>query len=329
MNTASKRLRIVVPVFNDWESFNILLRELDAVAPALPYEVAVSAVDDGSIQSIDGVLTSLQSLQTVTRVDIVRLATNVGHQRAIACGICLVCDEGDADAVLVMDSDGEDPPQAIPELVSAAARSADFCVVAARRKRSENWTFRTSYIIYKSLFKAVTGKRIGHGNFSLLSAGYAARLVMLPDLWNNLAAALLRSRLPIQQVFIDRGKRYAGNSTMNFNSLIVHGFSAISVYADTIFVRLLIATLVGAALTVVASTTVIGLRLFAPSHATPGWATTVTFSLIIIVLQALFTTLTSILSLLNNRVQKLVLPKLDYKPYIRAVETVFSRDRAE
>lgn len=329
MNTVSKRLRIVVPVFNDWESFNILLRELDAMAPALPYDIAVSAVDDGSIQSSDGVLTSLDALRTLSRVDIVRLATNVGHQRAIACGICLACDEADMDAVLVMDSDGEDPPQAIPELIEAAAGSNDFCVVAARRKRSENWTFRASYIIYKSVFKAVTGKRIGHGNFSLLSAGYAARLVMIPDLWNNLAAALLRSRLPIQQVFIDRGKRYAGNSTMNFNSLIVHGFSAISVYADTIFVRLLIATLVGAAITVLASTTVIALRLFVPSHATPGWATTVTFSLIIIVLQALFTTLTSILSLLNNRIQKLVLPKLDYKPYIRSVETVFSRTFTE
>ena len=321
----AKRLRIVIPVFNDWESLNILLRELDAVATTLPYAVIVSAVDDGSIQPSEGVLTSVDSLHSLERVEIVRLATNVGHQRAIACGICLACDTADMDAVLVMDSDGEDPPHTIPQLLAATGGAREFCVVGARRKRSENLSFRASYIIYKNVFKAVTGKRIGHGNFSLTSAGYASRLVMLPDLWNNLAAALMRSRLPIQQVFIDRGTRYAGKSKMNFTSLIVHGFSAISVYADTIFVRLLIATLIGAFFTVLASTTVIGLRLFVPLHATPGWATTVTFSLIIIVLQALFTTLTSILSLLNNRVQKLVLPKLEYKPYIRTVDTVFSR----
>lgn len=323
-----KRLRIVIPVFNDWESLNILLRELDAVAPALPYRVVVSAVDDGSIQSSEGMLTSVEHLQSLEEVEIVRLSTNVGHQRAIACGLCLACDTADMDAVLIMDSDGEDPPQTIPELLAATSGKKDFCVVGARRKRSENFTFRMSYIIYKNVFKAVTGKRIGHGNFSLLSAGYASRLVMLPDLWNNLAAALMRSRLPIHEVFIDRGTRYAGKSKMNFTSLIVHGFSAISVYADTIFVRLLLATLVGAGITVVASTTAILLRLFVPAYATPGWATTVTFSLIIIVLQAFFTSLTSLLSLLNNRVQRLILPIVDYKPYVRTVEKIFSRTQS-
>ena len=322
---APKRLRIVIPVFNDWESLNILLRELDRVAAGLDWDLAVSAVDDGSTLPPEGLLPAVTDLRSLQRVDLVRLSTNVGHQRAIAVGLCLACDDADSDAVLVMDSDGEDPPAAVPSMLAATAGLQDFCVVGARRKRSENLTFKASYIIYKNVFKAVTGKRIGHGNFSLLSAGYASRLVMLPDLWNNLAAAVLRSRLPIQQVFIDRGKRYAGKSKMNFTSLMVHGFSAISVYADTIFVRLLLATLALAAITVVVSVIVISLRLFVPAHATPGWATTVTFSLIIIVLQALFTTLTSMLSLLNNRVQRLMLPIQDYKPYVRAVETLFTR----
>lgn len=320
-----RRLRVVIPVFNDWESLNVLLRELDRTATGLSCQVIASVVDDGSIESSDGVLNSIHSLQSLARVEVIRLSTNVGHQRAIAVGLCVACDAADSYAALVMDSDGEDPPATIPFLLAAAGEQDNFCIVGARRKRSENITFKASYLIYKNVFKAVTGKRIGHGNFSLLSAGYVRRIVMLPDLWNNLAAAILRSRLPIQPVLIDRGKRYAGKSKMNFTSLIVHGFSAISVYADTIFVRLLLGTLIMAAFTVLASGTVIGLRLFVPAYATPGWATTVTFSLIIIVLQALFTTLTAMLSLLNNRVQRLVLPIQDYKPYVRTVEVLFSR----
>jgi hypothetical protein len=322
------RLQAVVPVFNDWESLGILLRELDRVAETLPCRLAVSAMDDGSTLDSAGLAEICAELRFLDGVEIVRLSTNVGHQRAIAVGLCRAVDEDNADAadaLLVMDSDGEDRPDAIPKLLAAAAGRREFCVVGARARRSENLTFRAGYVLYKTLFKAVTGKKIEFGNFSLLSAGYVRRLVMLPDLWNNLAAAVLRSRLPIQQVRIDRGTRYAGKSTMNFHSLVVHGFSAISVYADTIFVRLLLATLALAGFTVVAVAFVVSLRILAPAHATPGWATTVAFGMTIIVLQALFTTLTSLLALLNSRVQRLMVPITDYKPYVRAVDVLLQR----
>jgi hypothetical protein len=58
------------------------------------------------------------------------------------------------------------------------------------------------------------------------------------------------------------------------------------------------------------------LRIYFPLHATPGWATTVSFGLIIIFLQVFLTTLSSILMILNNRVQRLVMPFTDYKPYV-------------
>ena len=312
-------------MFNDWESFAILVQALDRVAPELGCDLIVSAMDDGSTLPSTGIPEVCAALTNIKRVEIVRLSTNVGHQRAIAVGLCRASEEEQADAMLVMDSDGEDKPEALPELLAAAAGKQDFVVVGARRKRSENVTFKTGYIIYKNIFKAVTGKKIGFGNFSLISAGYLRRLVMLPDLWNNLAAAVLRSRLPIQEVHIDRGTRYAGKSKMNFTSLVVHGFSAISVYADTIFVRLLIATLTLTGVTAIVAVVVILLRLFAPSHATPGWATTVVLGMTIIVLQALFTTLTSLLALLNNRVQRLMVPIVDYRPYVRTVDVLLDR----
>ena len=43
------KVHLVVPVYNDWESFRVLLHELDAVAASLPFQLFVSAVDDGSI----------------------------------------------------------------------------------------------------------------------------------------------------------------------------------------------------------------------------------------------------------------------------------------
>jgi glycosyltransferase involved in cell wall biosynthesis len=323
------RLRIVVPVFNDWASFRRLLEELDAVASSFPSSVFITAVDDGSTEALDPLVNALPACEHLTGAEIVHLTTNVGHQRAIAIGLCLAAQDATADAVLIMDADGEDPPAALPYLAAATAGLTDFCIVAQRRKRVETFSFKFFYRLYKLLFRAVTGKTIDFGNFSLLSAAFADRLIMVPDLWNNLPAAILRSRLPITAVPVHRGQRYAGKSKMNFSSLVVHGLSAISVYADTIFVRLL---LLGTGLTVLSIISVavlFGLRIYSPAHATPGWATTIAFGLAIIILQLFLTALSSILMLLNNRVQRLFLPKTDYLPYVAARRRLFGHAFSE
>ncbi len=311
-----KKLRLVVPVFNDWVSFGILLRELNQVAASLPIAISVSAVNDGSTLTPEDTLHDVPLLDNLASVEIVHLYSNVGHQRAIAIGLCVAVADDDFDAVLVMDADGEDSPQVIDQLIATAGSREDFCIVAQRRKRSENLTFKLSYLVYKLIFKLLTARQIDFGNFSLFSRSYAKRLVRVADLWNNLPAAVLRSRLPVQTVPVDRAKRYAGKSKMNFTSLVVHGFSGISVYADTIFVRLLFVTMVLFGLSTLLITIVLSLRLFFPTHATPGWATTVSFGMLIILVQALSVTLSSILMLLNSRVQRLIVPFTDFKTFV-------------
>lgn len=315
---AMESVRLVVPVFNDWVSCRCLLEELDQVAANLPVRVTVSLIDDGSIDTPD--FSGISSLSNLQNVEIVHLSVNLGHQRAIAIGICVAIEDDDSDAVLIMDADGEDSPHSIGKLLEAAAGKQNFCIVAKRRKRSENLTFRLSYLVYKYAFKLLTAKEISFGNFSLLSRNYAQRLVRIPDLWNNLPAAILRSRLPIHFIPIDRAKRYAGKSTMNFTSLVVHGLSGISVYADTIFVRMLLLTMGVAAVAAVSITVVLTLRLFFPVHATPGWATTVSFGMVILLVEIFSVTLSSILMLLNSRVQRLIVPIADYRAYVESRE---------
>jgi polyisoprenyl-phosphate glycosyltransferase len=323
-------LSVVVPVYNDWASFGILLDRLNEAAKTLPVSIMVTGVDDGSTDpepEWQPITEAGPRWAALDGVEILQLAANVGHQRAIAIGLCVAVADHDRDAVLVMDGDGEDPPEQISVLLNHAAGRKDFCIVAQRRKRTENLTFKFSYLVYKAVFRIVTGKKISFGNFSLTSRTYARRLVMIPDLWNNLAAAILRSRLPVDRVPIDRGHRYAGKSKMNFVSLIVHGMSGISVYAETIYVRMLLLTVALVALTVLSVPILLILRIYFPLHATPGWATTVSFSLIIIFLQVFLTTLSSILMILNNRVQRLVLPFTDYKPYVAIKRVIWERIR--
>lgn len=322
------RLRLVIPVYNDWSSFYMLLRDIDEVAASLPSSIFVTAVNDGSTQDPGQELHSFADLSHLEGAEILHLAGNVGHQRAIAIGLCQTATDNDFDAVVIMDADGEDPPRAIEHLLLHVKNNSDFCVVAQRRKRTETLPFRLSYLLYKSIFRLVTGKTINFGNFSLMSRDCTRRLVMLPDLWNHLPSAILRSRIPVTSVPVDRGRRYAGSSKMSFTSLIVHGLSGISVYADTIFVRLLVLTVLLAGFGVLAVAALLMLRLFFPHYATPGWATTVTFGLAIILLQVFLTALSSILMLLNNRVQRLVLPIVDFKAYVAFREALFGKRHA-
>ncbi len=314
------RIRIVIPVYNDWDSLQILLRELDSVASSLPIAVFVSAVNDGSSDDAIVGLGDLSYLRSLAGIEVLHLAANVGHQRAIAIGLCVAAEDGDADAVLIMDADGEDPPNLIAKLFERVGARESFCFVAQRRKRQESSSFRISYIAYKGLFRIVTGKAISFGNFSLVSLDNVRRLVMTPDLWNNFPAAILRSRVRFETVPLDRGVRYTGTSKMNFTSLVVHGLSGLSVYADTVFVRLILLTLVLILLVIPTIPIVIGLRVFLPAHATPGWATTVVSGAVVILLLVSLTSLSSILMLLNSRVQRLFLPIVDFKPFLATRE---------
>jgi hypothetical protein len=302
------RVRVITPVYNDWVSFSKLLQELDRVAADPSLRLYVSAIDDGSTESAAGSLGPVLSLRHLVGVEIV------------AVGLCMAADDSDSDAVIVLDADGEDPPDAIPLLLAASNLEEAVSVVAQRRRRRESLAFRISYRAYKSFFLLLTGKTIDFGNFSLHSTKAVQRLTLLPDLWNNLAAAILRSKIPLLSVPVDRGRRYAGTSKMNYISLVVHGFGFISAYADTIFVRLLALSAGLVALTMLSSLVLLILRIFVPKLATPGWATTIVFGLAIITLQLMMTALSSILMLLNNRVQRLIRPRDEWPSYVDSRE---------
>ena len=309
-------LHLVIPVFDDWASLQLLLTDIDRLAERTGLRLSVTIVDDGSTIQADAWVPDIAALQHLGKVELIHLFTNLGHQRAIAVGLCAAVEADDAEAIAIMDADGEDAPSAIPRFLDAALGQRDFCIVARRGKRSESLTFKTSYLLYKVLFRILTGKEINFGNFCLLSRNYARRLVRVAELWNNLPAAILRSKLPIRRISVDREARYAGKSKMNLTSLVVHGLSGISVYAETIFVRLLISAVVLFGVSVVSILTVSALRIFSPLHATPGWATTVCFGMTILLVQALSLILSFILMLLNSRVQRSIIPVAEYTNFI-------------
>lgn len=309
------RLGIVTPVLDDWDSLAILLREIDRQLHGGGQQVHVFVVDDGSRLPLEPSMLDFAPDGAIAAVNLIRLAANLGHQRAIAIGLIEASRQADLDAVVVMDSDGEDRPEDIPRLIAAAGANPGHIILARRAKRSEALGFRIGYRIYKSMFRLATGRVIDFGNFSLLPIPAVCRLTHMSELWNNLAACVMRSRIPFQAIATDRGHRYAGQSRMNMAGLITHGLSAMSVYTDVIFVRMLAAAAALAGLSLLGMLITTAVRLFT-TLATPGWATAVVGNLVVVLLQTVVIVVASSLMLLAGRGSRQIVPAVDAAAYI-------------
>jgi polyisoprenyl-phosphate glycosyltransferase len=315
-----RRVALVTPVFEDWASLAALLADIANEFTGAGVAFHVYAVDDGSVGAADLSAIALPPDACIEGIEIVHLALNLGHQRAIAVGLCEVAERTDIDAVIVMDSDGEDRPVDIATLLAAHRQNPGHIVLAQRAKRSETRIFRAGYFLYKLLFRALTGRSITFGNYSLLPMPAVRRLVHMPELWTNLAASVIRSRLPYRTVPTTRGTRYHGRPGMNLAALIVHGLSAMSVHTDTIFVRLLLAA------STVASVAAVGIAIiamirFATDLAIPGWATTAVGDLLIILLQVFVTVIAVSLMMLAGRSNRPIIPVADCRAFVAHRET--------
>lgn len=310
------RLVITTPVYDDWESFNILLEELKIVADLNEITIHVVAIDDGSVRQSQF---SVNQHSDRTSLEIIQLACNLGHQRAIAIGLAYINENISCDAVIVMDSDGEDRPEDIPRLLECHWQQPAEIIFARRSRRSEGLVFRFFYAAYRTIFRLFTGEEIAFGNFSLIPLRLLGRVVYLPAIWNHYTAGIMRANLAWQSIPTQRGKRYGGVSKMNFVGLVLHGLSAMSVYLDILTVRLMFAVLSVIVLGLIGFGIMLYFRFLTPL-AIPGWATNVAIGLSIILFQAmLFLTLLTFL-VLNYRSAKLFIPAKDYRDYLMNVD---------
>jgi uncharacterized membrane protein YhdT len=160
------------------------------------------------------------------------------------------------------------------------------------------------------------------GNFSILPARYLSTIVVVPEIWNHYAAAVFLSRLPRTMIPISRGYRIAGKSRMNFVSLVTHGLSALSVFGDVVGVRILLASVAGLLLVVVAIAAVLGIRVFARTDI-PDWVIYACGTLGILFMQLFAVVISFTFFTLSSRMNLGFLPVRDYSFFVAETVHVF------
>eukprot|EP01037_Dinobryon_pediforme_P017524 gene17524-17724_t len=271
----------------DSEASSQFFRELRR---ALGADIWIVVVDDGSVrQPVQARLITDAGLNGV----VLRLKRNWGHQRAIAVGLGYVAEQMPDATCVVMDSDGEDLPSTIRHLLLCLDDENTDVAVAQRKSRVETIKFKAFYVIYKVLFKVLTGRQISFGNFMAAKPAAVQRLADMQEIGTHIAATVLISKLRIAVCPLDRGPRYAGQSKMNFSGLVLHGFRALMIFAEDVLVRAGLAFIGIATASLITIGLTIGLKSF--GLATPGWFSIALGILLLVLLQTSALTLMTLM----------------------------------
>lgn len=174
---AVPELSVVLPVFNEESNLPVLIEQLVGVleqGDLGSYEIIF--VDDGSHDNSARLLRDRS--ERVPQITVVELARNFGHQVAISAGL----DHSRGRIVVVMDSDLQDPPQVVPQLVDKCREGFDV-VYAIRRKRKENWLKRLSYAVFYRLLWRVSDINIplDAGDFCAMDRRVVDLLHAMPE----------------------------------------------------------------------------------------------------------------------------------------------------
>ena len=255
---------VVTPVYEDYKSAERLFCELSVIIGA---KLFILAIDDGSQTEP---LTKEVFIKSGVEGRILNLKRNVGHQEAISIGLNYLSQFiKEKHKIVILDSDGEDDPNAISKLLDSLDSKDIDVVVAERRKREESLFFRVFYFIYKIIFSILTGRQISFGNFMVLSPRALERIILFRTLKIHIAATVLSSKLRIKYIPIDRKNRYFGVSKMNFSDLVLHGFRALMVFSEDVLVRVGLASIATALISFLGLVSAVILKF--TGMTSPGW----------------------------------------------------------
>ena len=229
-----KKVKILIPLFNDWKSVTKLLSEIDLQTNNWNAELSVVIVNDASIEQRPDIISNFKKIKSVK---IFNMRENRMHQRCIATGLKYICENEDFDWIIIMDADGEDRPEELNDFFKCAQEYPNKTITGERVKRSEGLVFMILYEIHKLLTFVFTGKLIKFGNFTSLPKDHVKQLIQKPYLWNSYSASVVRAINDRIAIPSTRGVRYVLPSKMNLTGLIFHSFAIISVFRTLVIIR--------------------------------------------------------------------------------------------
>jgi glycosyltransferase involved in cell wall biosynthesis len=205
-------LAVVVPAFNEASGLPDFHRRLSAVLDGLDLDSRVIYVDDGSRDNSFGVMAALA--RDDARVLALRLSRNFGKEIALTAGL----DASDADAVMLIDADLQDPPELIPEFVAAWRRGHDNVYGSRLARDGDSWLKRTTAAAFYRVMARLSATPIppDTGDFRLLSRRAVDGLRQLREHHRFMKGLFAWVGYSQFQLDYRREPRHSGSSKFNY-----------------------------------------------------------------------------------------------------------------
>lgn len=218
-------LSVVIPVYNEAESFHLLLDRLEAALLGIDWEVLF--VNDGSTDATLEMIRSTADMDP--RVKLIDFTRNFGHQAAITAGL----DFAEGDAVVIMDADLQDPPEILPHMLELLQQGYD--VVSPKRISRQGETFfkKWTAAMFYQMMRRLADKRLAEevGDFRMFSR--RAVLAMRSFREHHRFMRGLVAWLGLKEVVVpfERQSRVAGTTKYPLLKMIYFAWTAISSFS--------------------------------------------------------------------------------------------------
>lgn len=214
----SLRVALLVPFYNEQQVLPEFYATVAQVFAQLPpeYSPHILFVDDGSSDSSLSIVKNIMAGDP--RVGVVSLSRNFGKERALLAGF----DHVDADAVIVLDADLQDPPALIPEMLRLWREGYQDVYARRRSRAGETLLKRVTSSLYYRVLQRVTRIEIQRdtGDFRLLDRACVTALKQFRESERNTKALFSWIGFRKTAILYDRNARQAGKSKFNYLRLL-------------------------------------------------------------------------------------------------------------
>jgi len=228
------KIKILIPVYNDWQSTFKLIDEINGLSIDPKFQISIIIVNDASNHDRPNNEKDYENFQSLK---IINMKINQGHARCIATGLKYIYQKEEFDYIIPMDGDGEDRPEEIKEFLNKIDESNGRAIIGQRVKRSEGLLFKICYQMHKLITLTFTGKSIRFGNYTCLPKTIVEKMINEKATWNSFSGSLTKLEKDLLPIPSSRGPRYFGPSKMSFLNLLKHSLSIISVFRKTVLIR--------------------------------------------------------------------------------------------
>ena len=211
-NSGRPVISVVAPAYNEEAVLPEFHKRLTAVFDGLDCDLEIVYVNDGSRDGTAAVLHALRAQDP--RVTLVDLSRNFGKEIAMTAGFDHAC----GDAVVVIDTDLQDPPELIPEMIRLWRAGNDIVYAQRTAREGESWFKKVTASAFYRLIQRLSRVQIPQdtGDFRLMSRRAVDALLQLREHHRFMKGLFAWVGFPSVALAYRRDPRFAGDTKWNY-----------------------------------------------------------------------------------------------------------------